>query len=473
MKMKKYSLKYKLSASYAVMALLLVASISLISNFFLRSQFEQYMIRQQETKNKEIATQIAQQMLHTASGQRREQALETVGVSALERGVIVKIYDPSGATLWDATVHNGGFCQQMLANMAAEMQSRSPNFKGGYEEKSYPLLAGAQNVGTVAVGYYGPFYYSSNDAEFITTLNRVLMGVGLGSLLVAVFLGIYMASRISNPIARATGAAENIAKGNYNNKISAGSNTLELDRLTTSINSLSEELQNQEVLRRRLTTDIAHELRTPLAALQGNLEALIDGIWEPDKERFESCHEEILRLNRLVSDLERLAQLEDENSVLQISDVNLREQADRAVRNFEADIMKKEIRMTVFGENIEVQADADKISRLFMNLISNALKYTPEKGSVTVNLTRKGQSAVIEVSDTGTGIAQEDLPYIFERFYRTDRSRSSRSGGAGIGLTIVKAIVEMHHGSISAQSELGKGSVFQVVLPLHKPKTGQ
>jgi two-component system sensor histidine kinase BaeS len=463
--MKKLSLKYKLSMSYGFLALLLVASVSLVSNLFLRSQFEQYVMRQQEAKNKEIVSQISQQMIQNPSGNGRQQALETVGVNALERGVIVKVYDSSGSVLWNAMVHNGGFCQQMLKNMAAEMQSRSPNFKGQYEEKSYPLYSGVKQIGTASIGYYGPFYYTSNDAEFINSLNRLLLLIGIVSLLLAALLGFYMSSRISSPIVRVIGAAENIAKGNYNDKIPSESSTEELDRLTHSINRLSEELKNQEALRKRLTTDVAHELRTPLTALQGNVEALIDGIWEPDKERLESCLEEILRLSRLVSELQGLAELEGENSALKLSETNLKALAQRAVDSFQAETLKKQISVTVEGPSVVMQADADKISRIFVNLISNAVKYTPVGGSVKINFSQENENVIIRVEDTGVGISEKDLPYIFERFYRTDRSRNSRTGGAGIGLTIVKAITEMHHGKISVQSRVGTGTKFEILLP--------
>jgi signal transduction histidine kinase len=468
--MKKFSLKFKLSISYALLALLLVASVSFISNIFFRGQFEQYMIREQETKNREVVSQVTQQMIHNTNTREREMALETVGVSALERGVIIKVYDTSGTTLWDATVHNGGFCRQMLQNMAAEMQSRSPSMKGYYKEVSFSLLSGVQKVGTVKIGYYGPFYYSANDADFIDTLNRVLFGVGMGALILAVLLGLTMAARISNPIAKVIGATKQIASGNYEDTVGNNSNTRELDSLIASINSLSARLRNQEALRKRLTTDIAHELRTPLAALQGNMEALIDGIWEPDKSRFESCHEEILRLSRLVSELERLSQLEDESSSMNLTQVNLRELADKAVKSFEAEILKKQIRLTTVGPPVEITADSDKISRVFINLLSNALKYTPDGGSIRIAVSKEKKNAVIKIADTGTGIAKEDIPYVFERFYRTDLSRSSQSGGAGIGLTIVKAIVQMHHGEITLESEPGKGTEFRIALPYQQPE---
>ncbi|MDF2632213.1 MAG: hypothetical protein K0Q85_809 [Caproiciproducens sp.] len=461
----KYSLKLKLTLSYALVALLLVASVSLISNIFLRNQFEQYIIRQQESKNEEVVSQIVQQYKKDAK-EFPVQALETVGVSALERGMIVKVSNSSGASLWDATVHNNGLCHQMLSDMANNMQSRSPNFKGSYEEKSYPLLISGVKEGTVSIGYYGPFYYSNNDAEFINTLNRMLVAVGIVSLMLAILIGIYMASRISSPIAKAIGAAENIANGNYNDKIKITSNTLELNKLIQSINSLSFELENQESLRKRLTADIAHELRTPLAALQGNVEALIDGVYLPSTERFESCHEEILRLTRLVADLERLAQLEDENTVLNKSTVDLKELSEKVLKSFEAELFRKQIKASVSEESVLLTADSDKLRRVFVNLISNSLKYTPDGGRIDIKLSKLKDTVKIDLSDNGTGISKEDLPFIFERFYRTDKSRNSQSGGAGIGLAIVKKIIEIHKGQISVESEIGRGTRFVIVLPI-------
>lgn len=460
----KRSLKWKLSLSYALTALLLVAAISFASNIIFRSQFEQYMIRQQESKNREIVAQVAQQF--TDGSAPGAQTLETIGVSALERGMIVKVTDASGAVLWDATVHNNGFCRQMLENMARDMRSRSPNFKGGYEEKSYPVLLGARRVGTVGVGYYGPFYYSDNDAHFINTLNRVLAAIGLCALLLAVFTGIWMASRISRPIARAIRAAEQIADGNYGGRIEADSGTLELNRLTASVNTLSEKLEDQESLRRRLTNDIAHELRTPLAALQGNLEALIDGVFAPDERRLEGCRQEVLRLSRLVSGLEGLARLEDAHAACRRERVDWKEQAEKAAAGFEAQLLKGGISATVSGESGIVSGDADKLRQVFVNLISNSLKHTPPGGRISIRFLRRENAVTAEVSDTGAGIPEKDLPFVFERFYRADPSRSSRSGGAGIGLTIVKRIVELHGGRVSVRSSPGNGTTFTIVLPV-------
>lgn len=464
MKKPRYSLKLKLSFSYAIVALLLVAAISLFSNFFFQKQFEQYIMQQQEQKNRDIVTQLSLQY----NGMTRSYspfALETIGVTALEQGMIIRVTDASGAVLWDATVHNNGFCNQMLAGMAADMQSRYPNFEGAYEEKSYPVINGNDSAGEVVIGYYGPFYFSENDAAFIATLNRILLGVGAVSLLFAVFLGMWMARRISSPVAKATDAAEKIAKGDYSHKIGVDSGTKELYRLLESINSLSAELANQDHLRKRLTRDIAHELRTPLAALQGNMEALIDGVWQPDQRHFISCHEEILRLTRLVSDLERLAELEDDRKPLEKSVFEIKELCESTVEGFRSDFLKKNLAVSVEGEAGSVSADRDKLRQVLVNLLSNSLKYTPAGGKITVFVSGTPQKAAIRVEDTGTGISEEELPFIFQRFYRTDSSRSSRSGGAGIGLAIVKTIVELHGGALSAESEAGKGTAITVTLP--------
>ncbi len=461
----KYSLKVKLSISYALVALLLVALVSLFSNFLLQDQFEKYIIRQQEGKNEEIVLQIAQQYDPNTKTYHTD-SVESIGTSALSRGMIVKVSDASGNVVWDAMVHNNGMCNQMLQNMADNMLSRYPNFEGAYEEKSYPVISGTVSAGNVSVGYYGPFYFSDNDAAFIDALNRALLTIGIVSLVFALLLGFFMARRISHPITQATGAAEKIAKGDYSDKIKLQSNTLELDKLVTSINSLSSELENQDLLRKRLTADIAHELRTPLSTLQGNIEALIDGIWQPDKNRFLSCHEEILRLTRLVSDLEKLARLENENSSVDKTAFDLKLLAEKTALSFEPLCLEKNIRMTVSGTAQTVEADGDKMRQVLVNLISNSLKYTPEGGRIKVSIAGEGGFASLTVEDNGIGIAQDDLPYIFGRFYRADRSRSSRSGGAGIGLAIAKAIVEMHGGWITVESEPGKGTKFTVSLPV-------
>lgn len=460
----KFKLKTKLAFSYAFVALFLVAVISIITNVFLQKQFSEYVIRQNEAKNEEMVSLIKQQY-SPDTGVWNSAAIENIGVDALKQGMIVKLQDAGGTTVWDATVHNNGLCNQMITQMAQNMESRFPNIKGGYEEKSYQLNTGSENVGTVIIGYYGPFYYTENDSAFIDTLNRLLMIAAIVSLGVALLIGTLMAKRISSPVTKAIKVSEQISKGNYKGRIIEKSSTKEMNNLIETINNLAKALENQDMLRKRLTSDVAHELRTPLATLQSHMEAMIDGVWEPNSERLKSCHEEILRINRLVGDLEKLAKFEGDNLTLNKADFDIKDLIVHLFSNFETDFKNKSIKTSIEGGSYTIYADRDKISQVLVNLLSNAVKYTSNGGLITMRLSKDTQWIHICVKDTGDGISEEDLPYIFERFYRADKSRNRITGGSGIGLAIVKAIVEAHNGKISVTSKIGEGSEFVISLP--------
>jgi signal transduction histidine kinase len=195
------------------------------------------------------------------------------------------------------------------------------------------------------------------------------------------------------------------------------------------------------------------------------MEAMLDGIWEPDEARLESCHEEIIRLNRLVGDLEKLERYEAENASLSLSEFDVSDLIRHILHNFESEFRKKGVALSFEGEEEILRADRDKISQVVTNLVSNALKYTPEGGQVRVRVRAAEHSTELIVSDSGKGIPPEDLPYIFERFYRADRSRNRLTGGLGLGLTITKAIVEAHRGTVEVVSEVDRGTTFTVSLP--------
>jgi signal transduction histidine kinase len=463
----KYGLRSKLSLSYAVLALLLVAVISLCVNIFFKIQFNDYVINQQKQNNQSIINLVEKQY-DTGTDSWNESAVENIGMSALEQGIILKVKDISGNTVWDATVHNNGLCTQMLSQMAAYTKSHNPNVKGGYEQASYPLTTNFKKVGEAEIGYYGPYYYTSNDVLFLNSINTILVVVGFVSLLMALLLGAIMSKRISRPISKAIQAASEISKGNFKQRIEEKSSTKEINQLTDTVNGLADSLEKQENLRKTMAADVSHELRTPLASLQSSLEAMMDGIWQPSNERLESCHEEILRINRLVGDLEKLERAEAENAVLNISEFDVSDLTAHIIHNFETDFYKKGVTLNFTGEALLISADRDKISQVIINLVSNALKYTPDGGRVDVKVKGTERSVEVSVKDNGNGIPLEDLHNIFERFYRADKSRNRLTGGSGLGLTITKAIVEAHKGKISVSSELNKGTIFTVCLPKNK-----
>ncbi len=460
----KFSLRTKLSFSYAVMALLLVALISLCINVLLQTQFQNYVIKEREQKNVSFVGLIEKQY-STSNGIWNKNAIENIGVNALEQGIIMKVKDEKGNTIWDATIHNNGLCAQMLSHMSDNMLSHYPNFKGGYEQTNYPVKVNNKEVGHAEMGYYGPYYFTDNDITFLNNINQILIAIGFISLALALLLGTFMAKRVSGPISKSVNAAGQIAKGNFKQRITEKSGTREIMQLTDTINHLADSLEKQQLLRKRMAADVAHELRTPLANLQSSLEAMIDGIWEPSGERLESCHEEIIRINRLVGDLEKLERFEAENATLTISEFDVSELIQHILNNFETEFYKKGIQLDFSGKTQLIQADKDKISQVITNLVSNALKYTPEGGHVEVQVNERKNSIEIVITDSGKGIPSEDIPYIFERFYRADKSRNRLTGGSGLGLTITKAIVESHKGKITVLSELDKGTTFTVSLP--------
>jgi signal transduction histidine kinase len=459
-----YSLRTKLSLSYILLGLILVAGISILSNFLLEKQFRDYIIREQEQKNKEYVNLISRQY-NTANSSWGKGVVENIGLNALEQGVIVKVKDAAGKIVWDATTHNSGFCVQMINHMSKNMFSRYPDFKGGYVEKSYPITHNFSNVRSVEIGYYGPFYLTDNDLVFISTLNKMLISIAMFALILALFLGTIMAKHLSAPISRVINSTQQIAKGYFDDRINGKSNTREINQLTSAINDLADILQKQERLRKQLTSDVAHELRTPLATLQSHMEAMIDGIWDTDVERLKSCHDEILRIGRMVQEMEKLAKYDSENLILNKSKFQFFELVQHIVRNFETEFVNRGVEIYLNGNQVEINADRDKISQVVVNLISNALKYTNQDGKVDISVKDIGDEVEFGIKDTGVGISEQDLPYIFERFYRADKSRNRLSGGSGIGLAIVKAIVRAHKGRIKVISEVNKSSEFIVLLP--------
>jgi two-component system, OmpR family, sensor histidine kinase BaeS len=455
------SLRTKLSLSYVLVALIVVLLISALTYVFVQRHFIEYVKQNQELKNKEIVSTLSRQFKE--NGKWDVAVIETIGVSYLENGIIIDIKDNRGNTIWNAKEHNNGMCLRIIENMANNASTQYGNTKGGYTEFSYSIKHDLTKVGVVQIGTSS--YLNEHDLAFISTMNTVLIGVGIFSLLFALVLGTLMARRLSSPISRVIGAAKSIANGLYSDRISEKSNTSEINQLTLTINNLADSMEKQELLRKRLTSDVAHELRTPIATLQSHMEAMIDGIWKPDIDRLKSCHEEIIRIGKMVGDLDKLAKFESENLVLNKELFDISELTKRLIQNFESDFLNKSLEINFTGSKEEIFADKDKVSQVVVNLLSNALKYTPEGGKVNVNVKGTEEITQFVVKDNGPGIPKEDLPYIFERFYRADKSRNRLTGGSGIGLTIIKAIVEAHGGNVDVNSSREYGSEFIVSFP--------
>jgi two-component system sensor histidine kinase BaeS len=471
-----WSLRTRLTLSYVLVALLCVIMVSALAIGVLEGSFRRYVSEGLENNARQVVALIGAQA--GADGRWDESAIEAIGMGALEQGMIVKVTNLGGRTVWDATVHNNGLCVQMITHMAQNMASRYRNWHGAYTETLYPVRANFRELGAVTIGYYGPFFLSDANLAFINSLNRLLLLITLAALACAVGIGLFMARRITEPLAQVVVATRRIADGNRDVFITRKTRVRELDGIAAAVNDLSRALGEQESLRRRLTADVAHELRTPLTTLQSHLEALMDGVWEPDQARLSGLHDEILRINRLVADLENLARYDSDAVSLHRVDTDIMALAAGIVRNHESQFREKGVTLRLQpGAGMPgpvLSVDPDKLSQAVINLLSNALKFTPSGGAVEVRVEPGKEGVEIRVTDTGIGIDPKELPRVFERFYRADSSRSRATGGSGIGLSIARAIIEAHGGSIHAASEPGKGSEFLITLPgmQQNPRSG-
>lgn len=311
-------------------------------------------------------------------------------------------------------------------------------------------------------------------ANYRASVTEALSLAVITALIAAVVASYFISRQVVNPIRTMMNLSHRIAEGEYNERLTISgdlSQLDELDQLALSFNQMADKLEKTETMRRQLIGDVAHELRTPLAAIKGYIEGLMDGVIPAEGNTYQQIHDEINRLQRLVDDLQELSRVESGAFHLKPELVSLSDLMDTIQNIFVPQFIHKGIQFQIQIEpNLPpVLIDKDRILQVLTNLVGNALQYTPSGGKVTVQISKRRSDILISVSDTGIGISPEHLPFIFNRFYRTDKSRARASGGSGIGLTIAQALVKAHHGRIWAESEgEGKGSTFYFTLPIPK-----
>ena len=302
------------------------------------------------------------------------------------------------------------------------------------------------------------------------SINLFLLWGGGLAVIVALIVTFILSRRILSPVQALTASARRLGQGDFAQKVQVRDKG-ELGELAQVFNSMVNDLEHAERLRRYLMADTAHELRSPLYNIRGYVEAIQDGVAKPDAKTISSINEEVVLLCRLVDDLRELALAESGELKLSYQSEDMTEMVNHALVAMQPKAEAKEISLSVYipDELPPVRADFQRIVQVLRNLLENAIIHTPKGNNVAITARRQGEWVEISVADNGEGIPEEDLPNIFERFYRVDRSRARATGGSGLGLTIAKYLIEAHGGKIWVQSELGKGSCFSFTLPVSDP----
>jgi two-component system, OmpR family, sensor histidine kinase BaeS len=389
-----------------------------------------------------------------------QDALEENAIWALLHGYEVKLLDS-----WDKELMN---TQKAVESLSPLMKKRIIAVTGfslqrnGVNDEgftTYPLFLAGKDIGSLEIRTFAAPEEQGKESIFLQRSNRFLFlsVLALGGL--SVFLSLVFSRRLTGPIKKLTAAAKDISEGNIKTRVSISGND-EISTLAQTFNTMAGSLEVYEALRRKLTANIAHELRTPLSAMQGELEAMIDGLIKNDAEHLLSLHEETGRLKKLIEGIEELSKAEASILEMKRQKIVLKPFLSNIQGRFGQLFRDKGVTLQLDCEgDPAMYADPDKVSQIVINLLSNAMRVTDKGGRVTIKAGEKGDGHFIEVADTGSGIRKEDLPFVFERFYR------AHEGGLGLGLAIARELADAHGGRIEVRSEYGKGSSFTLVVP--------
>ncbi|MFW5943038.1 MAG: ATP-binding protein [Chloroflexota bacterium] len=465
------SLSLKLIVAFLITSLVGTVLLALIVGRTTASEFGAYVFRQEREA---LATELADYYRATGSW---------TGVARAFRGAMGGGGQgpPAGAGAGPGGGMGGRMAGRLhnnyaLAGTDGEVLIAGVGYLAGEQASTDDLAAGepieveGRVVGTLLSRRNAQPFTEAGE-RFLERINRMLIIAAAGATIAALLLGIVLARTLTRPLRELTGATHAVARGDLGRQVAVRSRD-ELGQLAAAFNRMSRDLAYAEERRRQMTADIAHDLRTPISIIQGHAEALRDGVLPATPESFQLIHEEALRLNRLVEDLRTLSRAEAGELSLVSRPVALLPWLQRLVTAQQPRAQGRTVTLSLQVDDdvtdASVTMDPDRMAQVLNNLLDNALRHTPEGGEVTVRAKRAGEELHLLVQDTGPGITAEDLPHLFERFYRGDRARGRHAGGSGLGLAIARSIVEAHGGRIWAASDPGnglqKGATFVVAL---------
>lgn len=477
------SLIFKLMGAFLLVIAIGSMVISVLTSQATQKAFSLYTTRNGQIWGQQLAPVLADYFIQTNGWQ---------GVDTILQSDISTQYAPMGTG--NMMGHGNGLGQQSGNGMMSALDQRlilidaqgivvsdTLNELVGKQISATELINGTpitvndNLVGTLLITPNNLSQSGSPAGEFLASVNQAIISSAVIAGIIAMILGAVIFFQITAPLRQLRKAATAITAGDLNQRVVIRSRD-EFGELGLTFNKMAESLSKVETQRQHLMADVAHELRTPLAAIQGTLEAMQDGVLPLDEEQISALHAETTLLNRLIGDLRLLSLAEAGQLKLELQETDPGEVIQQIVERMKPQASQKGVHLeAVVPVDIpEIWLDPDRIAQVLNNLISNALRYTPEGGTISVQTSFLSDvnSLHVSVTDTGSGIDPENLPFVFDRFYRADKSRTRSSGGSGLGLAIVKQLVEAHGGEVHAENSLFQngnqkryGAKFSFTLP--------
>lgn len=451
----------RLTIAFIAVTLVVVVAIAWLADSSANNQFQQYLVRQEQIAQAGLIDELA--LLYQRNG-------SWDGAGEL----IAAFNTPMGRGRG-----MGGGAGMMMGRNRPPMMLADASGRVVYDERNQrvgttlstserslaqPINVSNNPVGYLIVGQAALVQLAPTEQAFLDQLRMTLVIAGIAAVVLGIVLGLLISRTVAKPLSNLAQAARRFAARDWNTRVKV-QGADEIAEVAREFNTMADEIQRAETLRKNLMADIAHELRTPLSVLQGNLSAMLDGVYPLERAEIATLYDETRLLNRLVDDLRELALAEAGQLQLNLQATDVTAIIESTVASFAVAAEMQGVRLNVDAKNLlRANADPDRLAQVLRNLISNALRHTPHDGMVTVAGQAEQAKICISVTDTGEGIAPEDLPHVFDRFYRGDKSRARASGGTGLGLAIAKTQIEAMGGQIGVESEPGHGSRFWFTL---------
>jgi two-component system sensor histidine kinase BaeS len=451
------TLRSRILFYFLIVSLIGILSLSVFIQYGFESSFRSYLDHNRDKKIERVISEVQKEYKksgHLSSIQVNEYFHEY----AMTDELYFQLFDNKDHLQVDSSRIRGMMNSLGLTEPVANGEQ--------WQSKPYTIKVNNKVIGKLVAIY--PEGLIDDEYTFLQTIQLYIYASVCLTIVLAIVFSMIFSKKLTSGLKKVSFATKELRQHNLDIRIPLSGLPTEVKELAISFNKLAESLAKEELLRKQFTGDLAHELRTPLATLRSQIEAFQDGIWEPTQQRLEQCHEELMRLVRFVNEMEKLLAAENPQIKLEKVDLEAGGVLTGLWEMFQPLCKQKGVEL-ILREPLQEEwfkADKDRLVQILTNVLNNALKYTPEGKSVTLSvLSERDDYVGFMIEDEGPGISEDDIPHIFERFYRGDKSRDRKTGGVGIGLSIVKALMDAHNGVIKVKSKLNKGTSMILWFP--------